>query len=408
MSMHLAITSGPDQGRTVPLSDGQKILIGRGQEATLQLSDPRASRKHCQVKADGPRVVVSDAGSSSGTFVNGRQVQEAELKPGDVIRVGDTELAFRVAAGHDQSTLVSAAELGARPKPAVAQDLSALIGQTIHKYRIERELAKGNTGAVFLARHTEQDTDVALKVLWPEISKNEEDMRRFVRAMKTMFPVRHENIVRIYNAGTTGEHAWVAMEYVDGESMAGVIERIGAAGMLDWQYAFRVAVHIGRALEAAQEHQIVHRNITPQNILLRTSDKVVKLGDLMLAKALAGSNVEQVTRPGQLVGELAYMSPERTGSGEIDGRSDLYGLGATCYALLTGRPPFEGRSLPELVLKIRNDQPRRPKEFQLSINDTFEGVVRRLLEKRPDDRYQTPAELLTDLDRIGRFQAIEV
>ena len=154
-------------------------------------------------------------------------------------------------------------------------------------------------------------------------------MQRFIRAMKTMLPIKHENIVALYNAGKAGRYAWVAMEYVDGESLTQVIQRIGAAGMLDWQNAFRVAVHIGRALECADEHKIIHRNIMPANILL-THDKIAKLGDLMFAKALEGTAAEQITRPGQLVGELAYMSPERTrGTSDIDGRSDLYGLGAT-------------------------------------------------------------------------------
>ena len=110
------------------------------------------------------------------------------------------------------------------------------------------------------------------------------------------------------------------MEYVDGESLAQVIPRIGIAGMLEWRYAFRVAVHIARALEAAFEHEIIHRNITPANILVRSSDKVAKLGDLMLAKAMTGTLARQVTQPGELVGDVLYMSPERTRSDARGGR----------------------------------------------------------------------------------------
>jgi serine/threonine protein kinase len=177
--------------------------------------------------------------------------------------------------------------------------------------------------------------------------------------------------------------------------------------MLDWRNALRVAVHIGRALDFARQHQIVHRNITPQNVLVQSSDKLTKLGDLMLAKALEGSLAQQITRPGELLGEVHYMSPERTRSdAEIDSRSDIYSLGALVYALLTGRPPFEGATLIETISKIRQAEPVKPKKYQLSIPDLFEGAVLRMLAKRPADRFQTAASLLTDLERVAKFQGM--
>ena len=138
-------------------------------------------------------------------------------------------------------------------------------------------------------------------------------------------------------------------------------------------------------------HKIIHRNVTPANILQRSADKVCLLGDLMLAKGLEGTLAQQVTQPGQLVGDLPYMSPERTQTeGSVDCRSDLYGLGATLYALLAGRPPVEGSSLAELVSNVRKTKPASPTTFQLSINEKFSDLVMHLLEKRPEDRYQTP------------------
>ena len=153
----------------------------------------------------------------------------------------------------------------------------------------------------------------------------------------------------------------------------------------------------------------MHRNISPTNIMLRSSDKAAKLGDLMLAKALEGALAKQITKPGQLLGDIAYMSPERTRSiGEVDSRSDIYSLGATVYALLTGRPPCEGGSLPETIAKIRTAEPVRPKKYQLSIPDQFEGVVMQMLAKRPEDRYQTAKDLLADLERVAKFQGMTV
>jgi serine/threonine-protein kinase len=194
------------------------------------------------------------------------------------------------------------------------------------------------------------------------------------------------------------------MELVDGESLTQVIKRIGVAGMLDWKHAFRVATHVTRALQFAHEQHIIHRNVTPQNILVQASDKTTKLGDLMLAKALEGTMAQQVTRPGELVGAVEYMAPERTrGIQEIDGRADIYGLGATLYALLTGHPPFEGQTLVEKITRIRQSEPVKPSKYQIGINGFFEGAVLKMLAKRPEDRFETAGALLKELERIGKL-----
>jgi serine/threonine protein kinase len=143
---------------------------------------------------------------------------------------------------------------------------------------------------------------------------------------------------------------------------------------------------------------------------VRAEDKTVKLGDLMLAKALEGTLAEQVTKPGEVVGDLNYMSPERTkGGGEpVDGRSDLFSLGATCYALLTGKPPFAGKTLVETVTRIRTAEPVAPQTFQMGIPSSFEGAILKLLAKRPNDRYPSASELVKDLERIGRLSGAPV
>jgi serine/threonine protein kinase len=225
--------------------------------------------------------------------------------------------------------------------------------------------------------------------------------------MKTVLPLRHPNIVSLHKAGKTGNYCWLAMDYVEGESMAEVIRRLGVAGMLDWRYGYRVAVHIARALQYAHERSIIHRNVTPQNILWRAADKTAMLGDLMLAKALEGTLAQQITRPGEILGDVAYMAPERTrGIGDVDGRADLYGLGATVYALVAGRPPFAAGSLPELINKIRTAEPEKPRKYQMSIPDLFQGTVLKLLAKHPDERFQSADEVLLDLERVGKFSGV--
>jgi serine/threonine protein kinase len=286
-----------------------------------------------------------------------------------------------------------------------------LVGQKLSHYTIGTVIARGNSSVIFKATDDDNKNQVvALKVLSPSFTSNDEERQRFVRAMKTMLPIKHPNIVTVYAAGRQADNCWMAMEFVEGESLNKVIERIGVANMLDWRYALAVGIQIARALEHAHKQNIIHRNITPTNILMRKADKVAKLSDLMLAKALEGTNALQVTTPGELVGELPFMSPERTqGAGAVvDGRSDLYGLGATMYALVTGRPPAEGTSLIDTVQKIRNVDPVKPKKYQLSIPDQFEGILMQLLAKRSVDRIATATDLLQSLERIAKFNGVTV
>jgi serine/threonine protein kinase len=404
----LVVISGPDKGQIFELAEGQTLVIGRGEKTETKLKDPQVSRVHCQLEVKGGKIRLIDSGSTAGTQVNGKRVKEQDLKLGDIISVGATQMQLQLEAAPDASTMVVGSPATPRPTAEKIGQLGELVGQSLAHYRIDAIVAKGQSGLVFQAHDTREDKMVALKVLWPEFSKNDEEMQRFVRAMKTTLPLRHPNLVAVYGAGKTGSYCWIAMEYVDGESLTQVIQRIGAAGMLDWRNALRVAVHIGRALQFADEHQIMHRNIKPSNILIQSSDKLTKLGDLMLAKALEGTLAEQITRPGELVGDVAYMSPERTrgSSGAVDCRSDIYSLGATVYALLTGRPPFDAGSLPETIMKIRQAEPAKPKKFQLSIPDLFEGTVLKMLAKRPDDRFQTAAALVTELERVAKFQGM--
>jgi hypothetical protein len=407
MAMQLLVTSGPDKGRAFSLANEETFLIGRSKATQTRLADPHVSRVHCQLQIDGDHVVLTDFDSAGGTFVNGQRIARHELRHGDVIAIGDSQIVFE-GPGGEHKTIPPERRAAAAPKAAAA-GLTELVGRTIGRYEVGPIIAKGTTGFVFRARDTKENQEFALKVLQPEVTQSEDEMQRFVRAMKTMMPLRHPNLVAIYGAGKNGPYCWIAMEYVDGENLAAVIHRIGVAGMLDWRHSLRVAVHIARALEFAEQHHILHRNITPHNILVQNSDKRAKLGDLMLAKALEGTLAQQITRPGELLGEVAYMSPERTqGTGAVDSRSDTYSLGATIYALVTGRPPFIGDSLPDTIRKIRQEEPVKPKKYCLSVPDLFEGIILQMLAKRPESRFQTAAEMVARLEQVAKFQNVAV
>jgi len=409
VNSRLEVISGPEEGRSFELEEGRGLVVGRGKPCHFRIRDPRISRTHFLLEKGPTGYHVFDMGSLGGTFVNGNRVREVGVLPGDVIRAGRSEMRLVVAEPEEAPALISAEPPAAEPGAERGQTLTGLVGKTLAGFQIQALVAEGKLGVVFQALDHKKGLPVALKVLRPEFSSDADEMRRFVRAMKTVLALKHPNIVRVYSAGRSAGYCFVVMEYVDGESLARVIKRIGTVGTLEWSYALRVGVHMTRGLDAARHHQIVHRNVTPRNILIRRKDDLAKLGDLMLAKAIEGTLAERVTRTGMLVGDMAYMSPERTFSDAVvDERSDIYGLGATLYALLTGRPPLEDKSMPALITKIREEEPETPKKFQLAIPDLFEGVVMRMLAKRPEDRFQTPAELLKELERIGKYQGLDL
>jgi eukaryotic-like serine/threonine-protein kinase len=406
---YLIVISGPDKGRQYPLHPGAGHMIGRNQENSYVLKDMRASRFHAEIKTEDGQSIVFDRGGSGGTIVNGYKIAEHVLKHADTIQIGETLLKYLAREDGGNTTIGGNIKTAnAEYDPKATEQLAELSGRTLARFEVGEPLGSGGTSMVFRAKDTESGKAVALKVMQPAFARNEDDMQRFVRAMKAMFPLKHPNLVEVFGAGKAGPYCWASLELVEGDSLTEIIRRIGVAGMLDWKHAYKVGVHVGRALDYAHGQGIIHRDVSPANILVRSADKVVKLGDLMLAKAIEGGAADQVTRPGEVVGDINYMSPERTRgqSAQVDHRSDLFSLGATMYALLSGKPPFAGGTLVETITKIRQGEPLKPSTFQMGIPSAFEGAVLRLLSKRPEDRYQTAKELVADLDRIGKLHSV--
>ena len=399
MPYQLQVLAGPDKGKSFPVHDGQTLVIGRNRNVAIALNDPSVSRAHCQLKMEGERFFIADLGSSTGTWVEGEQVERQELEADDVFQIGDTRI--RLADEEE--------EAAGRPPVLPAERLEELTGSKLSHYEVGRVLAKGQSGLVFSGKDRRNSRPVALKIFWPEFSRDKKEMKRFVRAMKTMMPLKHTHLVSIFGAGLTSPYCWIAMEYVEGESLTQIIQKIGAGTPPDWQQALRVAIHISRALVFAHYHRIVHRNISPPNILLR-NDHIAKLGDLMMGRALEGGASQFATKPGELIGEIHYMPPERTTGvpTDLDQRSDIYSLGATVYALLTGRPPLKGSSFVETILKIRQEKPISPKSVVAGLPAPFEAAVMKMLAKKPEERFQSAAELLGVLEKIAKEHGVSV
>ncbi|MSQ96471.1 MAG: FHA domain-containing protein [Gemmataceae bacterium] len=216
-------------------------------------------------------------------------------------------------------------------------------------------------------------------------------------------------LLRIYGAGKTGDHCWVATEYIAGDSLAAVIGRIERAGKLDWKLVLRVGIFLARALEFAHSRLLIHQNITPQNIIVGKKAQSTKLTDLMLAHATEEDPTKPISAAGVPSESLPYMSPERTdGPGaSVDARTDIYSLSAVLYAMLTGKPPFQGETVDELIEKIRLDGAPRLRGRQSQVPDSLEKLLRQCLAKRAQDRVPTAAALREQLEKVAATYGIQ-
>jgi serine/threonine protein kinase len=408
MAWRLLVVDGADQGHVYLLPETGEVAIGNSQKhADICLHDLYVGRVHCLISVADGRVMAAAVESSQDTFVNGQKIAEHELQLGDVLRVGNSHLRLEDGATpvSEGAQVVPGATKGQLPQLSLER-LGDLSGLTLGHYDLGPVLGRGHCGVTFRAHDQKADRTVALRVLSPDFPQHSEEMQRFVRTLRMVLPLRHPNLVTVYGAGKTGPYCWMALEHVEGESAREVIEQ---PGKHSWKKALRVAIHIGRALEFAYRHHLIHTNITPQNILISTADKVAKVNDLMLAKALEGSQLQLAILEGKLLDELAYLAPEQTpGEGEVDSCSDMHCLGAVVYALLTGRPPYDAASPAELIDNIRMTAPLKPRDFNPSLPDIFEAVVLKMLAKRPEDRFLTPSELLAELEPFAVDEGVKV
>jgi serine/threonine protein kinase len=434
MRLQITVTRGMDMGKVFELAESGAYVLGRGDDCSIQLSDPRISRHHCRIDVKAGRAQLKDAESSWGTFVNGDRVTEYALQPGDLVTLVETEMRFEVASSAAATTWQpnqppptpgisialpnSVAEepqpsgvlpdnkddwtslLGAMAAPHDRNDHADLVGKSLGRFEILEIIARTRTGMLFRARDSKTSRPVALKVLWQEIARDDEEVHRFVRAVKSVLGVKHPNLINFYGAGKSRpRYCWTACELIEGDSLRDLMQRAGESGRLPWQQCLTIAIHIARSLEAAAARGFVHRNITPTNILVRRKDGVAKLGDLMLAKALQGTQAERITRPGETVGDIPYLSPEHLQAGDhLDSRSDMYSLGATLYEALTGRPPVEGHSLAEVVARIELEDACDPRDIDPEIPAKFASIIMQMLEKSPAKRFDSPQKLVRALE----------
>ncbi|MCP4887182.1 MAG: protein kinase [Planctomycetaceae bacterium] len=423
--LKVSVIDGPDRGREFVFGDNQPLVIGRGSDSDTKIHDPALSRIHCRLNVLDRQVVLSDCDSSSGTFVGGLRISSPHaLAHGSVFQIGESVLRIEDENQLDAPTMSTDLSLdlheifgsASAPSPSLGststteptRPINELEGETFQRFRLDKLVSTGRNSFIFKGYDTKRNRVVAVKILKLQMTTTDAQRERFIRAMRTMLPIVHPNIVRTRKAGRKGVYCWTALEWVDGLSVLKLIENIGIGGMLPWQEVWRVAVHITRALDEAGKRRIVHRNVTPSNILRRNQDRSYLLTDLILARALEHTDAATLTRPGDVLGELPYTAPELLlDSSNVDERCDQYGLGATLYALLSGNPPYRAIDFADYVEKIKSSPHVNPVKVQMGTDERFGDVVMRMIRTQPTARYESPQAILRDLERVGKLGGIE-
>ncbi len=260
-------------------------------------------------------------------------------------------------------------------------------------------------GAVYLAQDTRLEREVALKVLHREAAGDPDRRRRFVQEARAASALNHPNILTVYEIGQLGDVHFIATELIRGKTLR---ERLHA-GALPVAEAVDIAAQVATALCAAHEAGIVHRDVKPENVMIR-DDGIVKVLDFGLAKLAEAQPVEpeaetalgRLTRAGTLLGTVAYMSPEQARGRELDARSDVFSLGVVLYELLTGRPPFGGETASHIIVAILEREPAPLAESRGVLPSGLEAIVGRALAKKRSERYQTASALLQELQALRK------
>src|SRR5687768_3376967 len=294
--------------------------------------------------------------------------------------------------------------------------MAIAVGTVLGRYEIRSLIGAGGMGEVYLAQDTQLRRPVALKLLPPHYTQDEDRLRRFEQEAYSASALNHPNILTIYEIAHSDSSRFIAMEYVEGETLrhhlSGTAAQSGE-GLLSGSgvrlhEALDIAIQIASALAAAQAAGIAHRDIKPENIMLRR-DGYVKLLDFGLAKLVerpettedeAPTRALVNTSPGSVMGTVNYMSPEQARGHTVDARTDIWSLGVVLYEMVAGRVPFEGPTPSHVIVSILEKEQPPLARYVSDVPEALEWIVTKALTKDRDDRYQTAREILTDLRRL--------
>lgn len=349
-------------------------IEGRFPASRRMMDTPVPDNPVSDSQGDRPRVADEDAGLDE-TFTpdNGDTGDLAKLTDGqDSAKSADGKAGKSSAGSRKQK----ASELG--------------------DFKLVKKLGEGGMGEVYLARQQGLDRMVAVKVLSKQLGKKQTFVERFFREARAMARLDHPNVLKVFAVETDKGRHYVAIEFVDGQSMQDWVDQLGHLSVAD---AVNVTIRCAEALQHAHDEGLVHRDIKPDNVLV-TSNGIVKVADFGLAKA-ADEDVS-MTQSGTGMGTPLYMAPEQARNAKfVDLRADIYALGCSLYHFLTGQLPFNGDSALELIMAKEKGLFTSARKLNSSIPDRLDLLIDRMIAKDPDHRYANCGDLLRDLEALG-------
>ena len=274
-------------------------------------------------------------------------------------------------------------------------------GEKFRGYVVERLLGNGSLGAVYLVRHEILDTIYAMKVLFPEVAKENSDyVKRFLREAKIATRIRHPNLVAVHDCGYDEERGlyYLVMDYISGGDLR---QALAFAGRFAPDRAVEVVLQVASALDAAQKYHVVHRDIKPENMMIQP-DGLVKLVDLGIAKA---DDIKDslCTEAESVFGTPAYVAPEQAiDASVVDVRADIYSLGVVLFEMIAGKVPFDGPNAPQILVQTLSSDPFPDiRDINPDVSPQLAVIIRRMCVKEPDRRIPTPAALIKEFEKIG-------
>lgn len=370
LKLHLTLPDTPT--KVIDLTDATlPTVIGRDSEVSqVVIPDSQSSRAHCSLDIEDEKVMVEDMGSRNGTWLNGQPITRARAYHGDILKLGKTHITFEIGDN----------------KP-----IDPLVGQRLGGFELQEVVGRGRYGTVFKGQQINLGRQVAVKVLAEEYRDDPEKVQSFLTEARRAGRLNHPHLVQVHDVCQVGDNYLLIMELMKG-STADILRDHGP---FSDELVLRVIQHIGRALGYAESQRLVHRDVKPDNILVN-EEGLYKLADLGIAAPIAENG--QATQE-RIFGSPHYVAPEQARGGAIDGRADLYALGATAWHLLTGKTVFQGSNR-QVVLAHINTEPEDLDRLAPNANEDLIELIEDLLEKDPDDRPKNAAEVVQKADEI--------
>jgi serine/threonine-protein kinase len=358
--MKLSYHTADGSFRAVDLAQlKDSIVLGRDRQmAQMVIPDPQVSRSHCVISRKGNEFSVEDLGSRNGTWVNGSRIKQCIVKRGDIVRIGGTDIQMGSAEGE------------------ASED--PLLGKNLDGFELQEVLGQGSYGTVYRGLQVNLGRSVAVKILDHKHSQSEEQTKAFLEEARRAGRLNHPNVVQVHDVRQAEKLHILIMELCTGGSTA---DKLRVEGPLEEPVLCSILEDMGHALSYAESQRLVHRDVKPDNLLVN-GEGVFKLADLGIAAPISKDGM---AHQANTFGSAHYVAPEQAKGGAIDGRADIYALGASMWHLATGEPMFEG-SARQIVAHHLNTEPPDIAELASQISAPLADLIMSMISKDPADR----------------------